>query len=254
MLRRVIAGLVAVSIVLGGVLLVPTTHTAAASSTVLLATVKVSTTVSNEYVELSNDTANPISMTSWQICTSKVCDTFSRELRPSLTVRIGASELKNWTQSGGANHDADLVCVVSDQGAVVDCINWGLVDTTWPNYAKFNKAGPLFSPGLQVPAGSAGKDLLIFRTRTTQIVDDDQTDQWIIRVQATSSGGTTPVPTSATATPTPTGRAGQQPSTGNGSGTIPQTGAEFPVIIVLGLLVLLFGVRYLRNARLARKA
>lgn len=237
--------------VLGGVLLLPVTHTSAASSTVLLATVKVSATVGNEYIELSNDTANPISMTSWQICTSKVCDTFSRELRPSLTVRIGASELKNWTSSGGVAHDADLVCVVSDQGAVVDCINWGVVDTTWPNYAKFNKAGPLFSPGLQLPAGAAGKDLLIFRTRTTQIVDDDQADQWIIRVQATAGGTTTPVPVNAT--PTATGSAAPAPNPGTTGGTIPQTGAEFPIIVVLGLLVLLLGVRYLRNARVAHR-
>jgi hypothetical protein len=204
--------------------------------------VKVSATVGNQYVELSNDTANPISMTSWQICTSKVCDSFSRELRPSLTVRIGAGELKNWTQSGGVGHDADLVCVVDDKGAVVDCINWGVVNTAWANYGKFKTAGPLFSPGLAVPAGSAGKDLLIFRTRTTQVVDDDQLDQWVIRVQPTASGGTTG------ATPSPTA----VPASGSAA-PVPQTGAEFPVIVVLALAAMLLGVRYLRSARLARR-
>jgi hypothetical protein len=244
MRRQTIAGLVAL-IVLGGLLLLPAMRTSAASSTVLLATVKVSATVGNQYLELSNDTANPISMTSWQICSSKVCDSFSRELKPSLTVRIGASELKNWTQSGGVAHDADLVCLVDDKGAVVDCINWGAVNTAWPNYAKFKTAGPLINPGLQVPAGSAAQDLLIFRTRTTQVVDNDQLDQWVIRVQPTRSGGGSAAPT---ATPS-TGRPGQQPSTG---GSVPQTGAEFPVIVVLVLAAVLLGVRYLRSSRLAR--
>ncbi len=243
MRRQTVAGLVAL-IVLGGLLLLPAMRTSAASSTVLLATVKVSATVSSEYVELSNDTANPISMTSWQICSSKVCDNFSRELKPSLTLRIGASELPHWTQSGGVAHDADLVCVVDDKGAVVDCINWGAVNTAWPNYAKFKAAGPLFSTGLQLPAGAADKDLLIFRTRTTQVVDDDQLDQWVIRVQATHSGTAAP-----TATPS-SGRPGQQPNTG---GSVPQTGAEFPIIVVLVLIAVLLGMRYLRSSRLERR-
>ncbi len=242
MRRQTIAGLVAL-IVLGGLLLAPAIRASAASSTVLLATVKVSDTVANQYIELSNDTANPISMTSWQICNSKGCDSFSRELRPSLTVRIGAGELTNWTKSGGVKHDADLVCVVDDKGAVVDCINWGAVSTSWPNYAKFNTAGPIINPGLSVPAGSAGKDLLIFRTRTTQVVDDDQIDQWVIRVQPVSAPNGTPVPATT-------------PSSGNPApapgGAIPQTGAEFPVIVVLVLVAVLFGVRYLRSSRLAR--
>ncbi len=242
MRRQTIGGLIAL-IVLGGLLLAPAMRASAASSTVLLATVKVSDTVANQYIELSNDTANPISMTSWQICTSQGCGSFSRELRPSLTVRIGASELTSWTKSGGVKHDADLVCVVDDKGAVVDCINWGAVSAGWPNYAKFNSAGPLINPGLAVPAGSTGKDLLIFRTRTTQVVDDDQLDQWVIRVQPVSAPSGTPV-----AAATPSGNAAPAPG-----GSIPQTGAEFPVIVVLVLVAVLFGVRYLRSGRLARR-
>lgn len=245
MLKRIIVGLMAASFVLGGILLVPAAQTSAASTTVLLATVKESAKVASEYVEISNNTTAAITMTGWQVCTSKVCDSFTRDLKASLTVRIGSAELKNWTQSGGLNQEADLVCIVDDKGAVVDCINWGVVNTNWPNFAKFNTAGPLSSPGLTVPTSASSQDLLIFRTRTTQTQDNDKLDQWVIRLQGSSTPPTT------TASPTPSGSAA--PSQGGVGSTVPQTGAEFPIIVVLVLIVLLFGVRYLRSTRTVRR-
>ncbi len=247
MLKRTLAGVTAAGLLLVGILLAPAQHTAAASSTVLLATVKVASTVANQYVELSNNTANPIPMNSWQVCTSKVCDTFSRELKPSLTVRITSSELAKWTSSGGPSQQADFVCIVDDKGTTVDCINWGAVNQSWPNLGRFKTVGPIIDPGLSVPSTTGKFDLLVFRTRTTQTVDDDKLDQWVIRaVTQGSTGGSATPTTKPTATPV-AGRAGQTPG-----GTVPQTGAEFPVFIVVAALLMLLAVRYLRNVRVSR--
>jgi len=256
--KRVIAGAMLLALFSG--LLISSQPAQAASTTILLATVKVGTTVDDQYFQLSNNSTNPLTLNNWQVCTSRTCDNFSTTVANyALGEQLKSAQFPKWRAAGGLKREADLLCIKDNNGVVVDCINWGAVDKTAANYTAFATAGPLFDPGLAItrsnnsPADFAGADknsgILIYRRQTVKTTDSDKLADW---KGVTVAGAVLPIASAVSgATPAAT----VNPSTNGGQATTqPATGAEFPIMIVAGLLLLLLLVRYLRNVRLARSS
>lgn len=264
MIKRVIAGVMLLALV--GGFLVGIRPAAAASTTILLATVKVGTTLEDQYFELSNNTTQPLTLNNWQVCTSRTCDNFSTTVgSQAIGSKLSSSQFPKWRSSGGLSRTSDLLCIKDNTNKVIDCINWGVPDKSAPNYAAFDTEGPLFDPGLVVnrtngtPADLTGADsnagVLIFRRATVRTIDTDRLDQWRAVTVASGAAITPAAGTTPAATPKP-GATAKAVTTGSTGRPVvqPATGAEFPILVVAGLLLMLLLVRYLRNSRLARNA
>ena len=216
----------------------------AESTTIEITDVYNAVNPSDEWFQLYNMTKGPITLTGWSVCTSTTCLTLPTTTIESFSLaKFKASSLSAWPATGldGAN---DMLGIKDDSGKPIDTLNWGTPSSTWKNYETFKDM--LWNPGIKAPDANANQSF--FRMAIGK--DTDKTTDWL----TTSS----PVPggkPAATATAAPAATAGGG-GTGNGqivTQTTPKTGGEFPIILALGLILTVLGIRYFRRGLTPQK-
>jgi hypothetical protein len=212
----------------------------AASSTVEVTDVYNAVNPSDEWFQLYNMTKGALTLTGWSVCTSGACLALPTTTIESFSLaKFKASALTGWP-SKGLDGASDMLGIKDDSGKPVDSLNWGTPSNSWKNYESFKDM--LWNPGVKSPDAAANQSF--FRMAIGK--DTDQVSDWLTTASkppgqtstATPAPGTTP---RATATP------GSPIGTTTTPSKTPTTGGEFPVLLALGLIVAVLGIRYFRR-------
>jgi len=138
----------------------------------------------NEWVELYNPTNQPVNLKKWEICNHDNCETINRNVAiPALGYALVSHDASTWKywevpagvvkihQLGGQyislDNEADMLILKNKEGVIVDQMNWGTPDSSWPNYNS-----NLWNPG--VPTVPNGHML----ARVPSGFDADQSSDW----------------------------------------------------------------------------
>jgi len=239
LLRTSLALGLALSLFSGVVSLLIVPPARAASTTVEITDVYNAVNASDEWFQLYNMTKGALTLTGWSVCTSGTCVTLPTTTVESFSLaKFKASALTGWPSKGldGAN---DMLGIKDDSGKPVDSLNWGTPSNSWKNYESFKDM--LWNPGIKAPDAAANQSF--FRMAIGK--DTDQVSDWLTTAskvpgaQPTAAASTTPRTTS-----TPTSPIGTTTTTPSKT---PTTGGEFPVLLALGLIVAVLGIRYFRR-------
>jgi hypothetical protein len=117
--------------------------------------------MSNEFIQIYNETNTAITLAGWQVCTRDTCAPLpTRGMDQYSLIKFNARDVPGWPAAGldAAN---DMVGLLDPQGRPIDSMNWGTPDPAWPNYATFQAM--LWNPGVR--ACSPATTQSFFRTR-----------------------------------------------------------------------------------------
>jgi len=107
----------------------------------------------HEWIELYNPLSNDVNLKNWEICDNTDCKTIHPDVSiPALGYALLSHDASTWQQYwevpagvekinlGGApshlalDNTADMLVLKNADGVVIDQMNWGAPDSSWPNY------------------------------------------------------------------------------------------------------------------------
>lgn len=107
--------------------------------------------VTNEWIELYNQTNSTVTIGGWRVCDNDSCDTIPAGTKLGAgkfaVVTGDASTFDYWPAPNGVKRivlsdgaigngldDADMLVLTRSNGTVVDAVNWGLPDVSWSQF------------------------------------------------------------------------------------------------------------------------